>query len=269
MHTPAIILTIAGSDPSGGAGIQADIKAISAMGGYAAAAITAVTVQNTRGVTAVSYLPAQLVTAQAEAVLNDLHPAAIKIGMTGRADIIKSLADCLRKHPDIPVVLDPVMLSSSGHPLMESDAIEALRTELFPQCRLVTPNLNEAANLLGTPLHTPQDMEQAAVKLYDHYGCAFLLKGGHLDGDRMTDILFDGQPYRFSSPRIVTNNLHGTGCTLSSSIATLLGQGHSLPEAVRLGKAYMDKAIEAAREWRIGCGYGPLCHFPPTFKPEE
>ena len=268
MQTPAIILTIAGSDPSGGAGIQADIKAISALGGYAAAAVTAITVQNTRGVTAVDYLPAPLVAAQTEAVLDDLHPDAIKIGMTGRADILKSLARCLRKHPDTPVVLDPVMLSSNGHPLMEPDAIEALRTELFPCCRLVTPNLNEAASLLGIPLHTTQDMEQAAAELYDRYGCAFLLKGGHLEGDRMTDILFDGQTYRFSSPRVDTNNLHGTGCTLSSAIATLLGQRRSLPEAVRLGKAYMDKAIEAAREWRIGNGYGPLCHFPPAIKPE-
>ena len=111
-------------------------------------------------------------------------------------------------------------------------------------------------------------MEQAAAELYGRYGCAFLLKGGHLEGDRMTDILFDGQIHRFSSPRIDTGNLHGTGCTLSSAIATLLGQGHTLPEAVCLGKAYMDKAIEAAREWRIGSGYGPLCHFPPAFKSE-
>lgn len=268
MQTPAIILTIAGSDPSGGAGIQADIKAISALGGYAAAAITAVTVQNTRGVTAVDCLPAPLVAAQTEAVLDDLHPAAIKIGMTGRADIIRNLASCLRKHPNTPVVLDPVMLSSSGHPLMESDAVEALCSDLFPHCRLVTPNLHEAAFLLGSPLHTPQEMEQAAAELYGRYGCAFLLKGGHLEGDRMTDILFDGQIHRFSSPRIDTGNLHGTGCTLSSAIATLLGQGHTLPEAVCLGKAYMDKAIEAAREWRIGSGYGPLCHFPPASKSE-
>lgn len=267
MQTPPIILSIAGSDPSGGAGIQADIKAISALGGYAAAAITAVTVQNTKGVTAVEYLPAPLVAAQAEAVLDDLHPAAVKIGMTGRADIVRSLAACLRKHPNTPVVLDPVMLSSSGHPLMETDAVEALRSELFPLCRLVTPNLNEASALLGIPLHTIQDMEQAAVELYSRHGCAFLLKGGHLEGNRMTDILCDGHVHRFTSPRIDTGNLHGTGCTLSSAIATLLGQGHTLPEAVRLGKAYMDKAIEAAREWRIGSGYGPLCHFPPASKP--
>lgn len=266
MQTPAIILSIAGSDPSGGAGIQADIKAISALGGYAAAAITAVTVQNTRGVTAVDYLPAPLVAAQAEAVLDDLHPAAVKIGMTGRADIVRSLAACLSKYPDTPVVLDPVMLSSSGHPLMEPDATEALRTELFPRCRLVTPNLNEASFLLGKNLHTLQDMEQAATELSQHYGCAFLLKGGHLEGDRMTDVLFDGQTHHFSSARINTSNLHGTGCTLSSAIATFLGQGNSLPEAVRLAKAYMDKTIKAASQWEIGSGYGPLCHFPPNLK---
>jgi len=193
MQTPTIILSIAGSDPSGGAGIQADIKTISALGGYAAAAITAITVQNTRGVTSVDYLPGPLVAAQTEAVLGDLHPAAVKIGMTGRTDIIVNLAACLSKYPDTPVVLDPVMLSSSGHPLMEPDATEALRTELFPRCRLVTPNLNEASFLLGKNLHTLQDMEQAATELSQHYGCAFLLKGGHLEGDRMTDVLFDGQ----------------------------------------------------------------------------
>ena len=269
MQTPAIILSIAGSDPSGGAGIQADIKAISALGGYAAAAVTAVTVQNTRGVTAVSYLPAQLVAAQAEAVMDDLHPAAVKIGMTGRADILRSLAACLRRHPGTPVVLDPVMKSTSGRPLMEPDAAEALRTELFPLCRLVTPNLPEAADLLGSPIHTVQDMEQAAAELHARHGCAFLLKGGHLEGDCMTDVLCDGRTaYRFSSPRIDTANLHGTGCTLSSAIATLLGQGHALPEAVRRAKAYTDRAIEAARTWRMGSGYGPLCHFPPDFKPE-
>ena len=262
MQTPTIILSIAGSDPSGGAGIQADIKTISALGGYAAAAITAVTVQNTRGVTSVDYLPGPLVAAQTEAVLGDLHPAAVKIGMTGRADIIANLAACLSKYPDTPVVLDPVMLSSSGHPLMEPDATEALRTELFPRCRLVTPNLNEASFLLGKNLHTLQDMEQAATELSQHYGCAFLLKGGRL----VTDVLFDGQTHHFSSAHINTSNLHGTGCTLSSAIATFLGQGNSLPEAVRLAKAYMDKTIKAASQWEIGSGYGPLCHFPPDLK---
>lgn len=266
MQTPTIILSIAGSDPSGGAGIQADIKTISALGGYAAAAITAITVQNTRGVTSVDYLPGPLVAAQTEAVLGDLHPAAVKIGMTGRTDIIVNLAACLSKNPDTPVVLDPVMLSSSGHPLMELNATEALRTELFPRCRLVTPNLNEASFLLGKNLHTLQDMEQAATELSQHYGCAFLLKGGHLEGDRMTDVLFDGQTHHFSSARINTSNLHGTGCTLSSAIATFLGQGNSLPEAVRLAKAYMDKTIKAASQWEIGSGYGPLCHFPPDLK---
>ena len=264
MQTPVVILTIAGSDPSGGAGIQADIKTISALGGYAAAVITAVTVQNTRGVTAVDYLPGTLVVAQTEAVLDDLHPTAVKIGMTGRADIITGLAASLSQYPYTPVVLDPVMLSSSGHPLMKPDAAEALRTELFPRCRLVTPNLNEASFLLGRSLHTLQDMEHAATELFQRYGCAFLLKGGHLDGEYMTDVLFDGQTHHFSSPRIHTGNLHGTGCTFSSAIATHLGQGYSLPDSVQLAKAYMDKTIEAASQWRIGCGYGPLCHFPPN-----
>ena len=259
--TPPVILSIAGSDPSGGAGIQADIKTISALQGYAAAVITAITVQNTVGVKAVDFLSPNLVSAQIEAVMEDLCPAAIKIGMTGRADIVRAIAGVIANYPDTPVVLDPVMLSTSGHPLTEPEAVDALCTDLFPLCRLVTPNLNEAARLLQRPLHTPEEMEAAAIELSARYGCAFLLKGGHLEGGAMTDILYDRQIYRFTSPRIDTRNLHGTGCTYSSAIATLLGHEFELQEAVRQAKLYMDKAIQAARCWHIGKGQGPLCHF--------
>ena len=259
--TPPIILSIAGSDPSGGAGIQADIKTISALRGYAATVLTAVTVQNTVGVKDVDFLSADLVSAQMEAVMEDLHPAALKIGMTGRTDIIEAIAQILSQYPETPVVLDPVMLSTSGHALTEPEAAEALRTTLFPLCRLVTPNLNEAAYLLGHPLHTPEEMEAAAAELSARYGCAFLLKGGHLESEAMTDILYDQKIYKFTSPRIVTPNLHGTGCTYSSAIATLLGHGFELPEAVDNAKLYMNKAIRAAKQWHVGQGQGPLCHF--------
>lgn len=259
--TPPVILSIAGSDPSGGAGIQADIKTISALRGYAATVLTAVTVQNTVGVKDVDFLSADLVSAQMEAVMEDLHPAALKIGMTGRTDIIKAISQILSKYPEIPVVLDPVMLSTSGHELTEPEATETLRTTLFPLCRLVTPNLNEAAHLLGHPLHTPEEMENAAIELSSRYGCAFLLKGGHLEGEAMTDILYDQKIYRFTGPHIDTHNLHGTGCTYSSAIATLLGHGYTLPEAVGYAKQYMNKAIKAACRWHIGRGQGPLCHF--------
>ena len=259
--TPPVILSIAGSDPSGGAGIQADIKTISALHGYAAAVITAITVQNTQEVKTVDFLSADLVASQIEVVMEDLCPAALKIGMTGRADIVKAIAGVIANYPETPVVLDPVMLSTSGHPLTEPEAVNALCTELFPLCRLVTPNLNEAARLLQRPLHTPKEMEEAAAELSARYGCAFLLKGGHLEGGAMTDILYFRQVYRFTSPRIDTHNLHGTGCTLSSAIATLLGNGFTLPEAVGQAKLYMDKAIKAASGWHIGGGQGPLCHF--------
>lgn len=259
--TPPVILSIAGSDPCGGAGIQADIKTISALRGYAATVITAITVQNTQGVKAVEFLPGNLVTAQLEAIMDDLRPVAIKIGMIGCTEILRSIITILSKHPEIPIVLDPIMLSTSGHPLTDSETISILCTELFPLCHLVTPNLNEAAYLLRHPLHTLKDMQTGAIELSTRYGCAFLLKGGHLSGEDMTDILYDRKIYTFTSPRITTHNLHGTGCTLSSAIATFLGHGFILSEAVGQAKIYMDKAIANASHWHIGKGQGPLCHF--------
>lgn len=259
---PPVVLAIAGSDPSGGAGIQADTKTVSALGGYAAAAVTAVTVQNTRGVTAVEYLPAGLVAAQVGAVLDDLRPDAIKIGMTGTVAIVRAVADTLRGYGSGCVVLDPVAVSTSGKALIEEEAVAALCDELFPLCRLITPNLHEAARLLGRPVTTIEEMDRAAEELTRRYGCACLVKGGHLAGDRMTDVLYDGGAVRFDSERIVTGNLHGTGCTLSSAIATQLAFGLPLREAVAAGKDYMNRAIAAARDMHIGSGNGPLWHFP-------
>lgn len=261
--SPPIILSIAGSDPSGGAGIQADIKAISALGGYAAAAITAITVQNTRGVAAVEYLSPDLIARQVESVMEDLHPVAVKIGMTGTASIVRAIAEVLRRHAQANVVLDPVLVSTSGRVLTQRDAVEAMCTELLPLCRVATPNLDEAALLIGQPIESEAEMAEAARTLQRRYGCAFLVKGGHLSGATSPDLLVDdGQLTAFTGNRIETRNLHGTGCTLSSAIATALGFGNPLPEAVRQAKDYMERAIVGARNWHVGEGNGPLCHFP-------
>lgn len=258
---PAIILSIAGSDPSGGAGIQADIKTISALGGYAATAITAITVQNTVGVQSVTPVKASVVAAQIKAVLDDLRPHAIKIGMTGSQTVILTLTEALQNYQACPVVLDPVMTATSGHRLMEAEALETLCWQLFPHCTLVTPNLLETQVILGRTVTTINEMKSAARELNDTYGCAFLIKGGHLEGDTMCDVLYDGHQYQlFSAPRIVTSNLHGTGCTLSSAIATYLAQGVSLAESVSQAKAYISQAIAAASHLHIGEGNGPLWH---------
>lgn len=263
---PPVILSIAGSDPSGGAGIQADIKTISALGGYAAAAITALTVQNTLGVQAVTPVEASVVGAQVQAVLTDLRPQAIKIGMTGSAAVVRTLADLLQGYPSVPVVLDPVMASTSGHRLMDAEALEALRRQLFPCCTLVTPNLPEVQLLLERPIATIDEMKQAALTLSHTYGTAFLVKGGHLEGGAMCDVLYDGaQHHLFTAPRIDSPNLHGTGCTLSSALATCLAQGDTLPQAVSRAKRYISQAIEAAGRLHIGQGNGPLWHFVHPF----
>ncbi len=265
MNVPPIILSIAGSDPSGGAGIQADIKTISALGGYAATAITAITVQNTRGVAKTNCLPPVVVTEQIKAVLNDLDVASVKVGMTGQYNTVKAISYALLKRKDIPIVLDPVMMSTGGHKLTEDKAVEALRLFLLPQCKVATPNLAEASVLLGKEVRTTDDMKQAAIALWQQYHCAFLLKGGHLEGNEMVDVLFDGQFHYFSSPRVETKNLHGTGCTLSSAIATYLGQGQELAEAIASAKDYMDRAIAAGQYLHVGQGNGPVWHFPDNY----
>lgn len=262
MNQKVIILSVAGSDPSGGAGIQADIKTISALGAYAAAAITAVTVQNTLGVSAVHWLPADFVGKQMIAVLDDLQPDAVKIGMTGSAAVVCEIAKVLHDSNVKRVVFDPVMVSTSGRRLMEEDTVEALCKDLFPVVTLVTPNLHEAELLFGQPIHTVETMQVAARSLAELYGCSFLIKGGHLAGEEMCDVLCDcGQIHYYKSPRIDSGNLHGTGCTLSSAIATFLGQGRVLPDAVKAAKHYISEAIEAGRDLHIGHGNGPLWHF--------
>ena len=257
-----IVLSVAGSDSSAGAGIQADIKTISALDGYAATAITAVTVQNTLGVQGVHPLPAELVGRQREAVMEDLRPDAVKIGMTGNEAIIGEIADVLRRYPVRHVVFDPVMVSTSGHKLMTDEAIDAIRTRLLPMVSLVTPNLHEAEVLLRQPVRTVDDMECAARQLCEEFRCACLVKGGHLEGNDMCDVFYDGRElHLFAAGRIHTENLHGTGCTLSSAIATFLAQGFPMYEAVELAKTYITKVIEAGKDLHIGQGNGPLWHF--------
>lgn len=258
----ANILSIAGSDPSGGAGIQADIKTISANGGYAMAAITALTAQNTRGVRAVQMIPPDMVTAQIAAIRADIRIDAVKIGMLGEAAIIHAVADALAGL-DAPVVLDPVMVAKSGDRLLAAEAVAALRTRLLPRASLITPNLPEAADLLGrAPATDLAGMEEQGRALRALGPAAVLVKGGHLGGAASPDLLLDaGGCTRFDAPRQTTANTHGTGCTLSSALAALLGRGLPLARAVEQAKHYVAGAIAASDRLSVGSGHGPLHHF--------
>lgn len=258
------ILSIAGSDCSGGAGIQADLKTISALGGYAATAITAITVQNTTGVRAIHAVPPIYVRGQIEVVMEDIRPEAVKIGMINDVEIVKVIADCLRRYRPRFVVFDPVMVSTSGHKLIEDSAISALTRELMPLSSLITPNLNEAEVLTGHPINNVEEMRAAAPELLK-FGCeAVLLKGGHLEGGKMCDVLQmsgEDEPHLFVSDKIESKNTHGTGCTLSSAIATFLALGYDMPQAVERAKAYVTGGINAGKDVHIGEGHGPLNHF--------
>lgn len=262
MNKKAVILSVAGSDSSGGAGIQADLKTISALGGYAATAITGITVQNTLGVSDIHWIPAQTVGRQMKAVIEDLKPDSLKIGMIGGVDTVMEISRVLHHFRPKTVVFDPVMISTSRHSLMPEHTLESIREHLLPEVSLVTPNLYEASVLLERKVSTIDDMKEGCRQLFDRHGCAFLLKGGHLEGDDMCDVLYDGSEfYLFHNQRVKSRNLHGTGCTLSSAIATYLAQGESLPHAVRLAKDYVWGAIDAGKELQIGSGNGPLWHF--------
>ena len=258
------ILSIAGSDCSGGAGIQADLKTISALGGYAATAITAVTVQNTTGVRAIHAVPPVYVRGQIEVVMEDIRPDAVKIGMINEVEIVKVIASCLRRYQPRYVVFDPVMVSTSGHKLIEDDAVSALTRELMPLSSLITPNLSEAKVLTGHSINNVEEMKAAAPDLLK-FGCgAVLLKGGHLEGGKMCDVLQiagEDEPHLFVSDKIESKNTHGTGCTLSSAIATFLALGYDMPQAVERAKAYVTGGINAGKEVHIGEGHGPLNHF--------
>jgi len=257
-----IALTIAGSDSSGGAGIQADLKTFAAFGVYGASALTALTAQNTRGVLAVDAVAARFVVAQMEAVLSDLDVGAIKTGMLANAAIVGAVADRLRVELGRPIVVDPVMVATSGHVLLEPDAIDALKRQLLPKAFLVTPNLSEAARLLGADEAVSEAQTVAQARALLNFGCkAVLLKGGHGSGNEAVDILCDGAGIeRFVRPRIDTRNTHGTGCTLSAAIVALLAHGVGLREAVARAKQFVWLALHEGRRLRIGNGRGPVDH---------
>lgn len=258
------VLTIAGSDCSGGAGIQADIKTISALGCYAASAITAVTVQNTCGVSAIHPIPAEYVKSQIEAVMTDIKPEAVKIGMINDVEIVRAIASSIKTYRPKFVVFDPVMVSTSGCKLIEDKAIKAIKNELIPLSTIITPNLKEAIVLTGDNISHAGSMIEAGRKILN-YGChSVLVKGGHLDGDDMCDVLCingDSNPYTFTARKIDSHNTHGTGCTLSSAIATNLALGYTLQEAVNRAKEYVYKGILTGKDIHIGNGHGPLNHF--------
>ena len=258
----ARVLSIAGSDSGGGAGIQADLKAISALGCYGMTAITALTAQNTLGVRAIHAVPLEMLRAQIEAVVEDIGTDAVKIGMLHSAETVHTVAAALDRHALRKVVLDPVMVATSGARLIDEEAVAVLVRELFPRAALVTPNLDEAALLVGRPLESEDDMEAAARQLVEMGANAALVKGGHLSGNTVCDVLLQrGQAAQFlRSPRIATSNTHGTGCTLSSAIAAHLALGHSLPEAVQRAREYVRGALAAGAAVRTGSGSGPLNH---------
>ena len=252
------VLIFAGSDSGGGAGVQADIKTVTALGGHAATAITAITVQNTLGVTGVHPLPAALVAAQARAVLDDIGTDAIKTGMLGDAAMIEQVAAILAA-AGAPAVIDPVMIAKGGAALLEPYAVQALADALIPLAALLTPNAPEAAALTGRPVETTDDLRRAGCALLEKGAAAVLMKGGHVAGDRVTDLLITpvGET-RFEAGRIDTRHTHGTGCTLASACATGLAQGHGLEHAVRRAHAYVQEAIRRAPG--LGAGQGPLDH---------
>ncbi|MGA6114751.1 MULTISPECIES: bifunctional hydroxymethylpyrimidine kinase/phosphomethylpyrimidine kinase [Agrobacterium] len=258
----SIALTIAGSDSGGGAGIQADIKTFSALDTYAASVITAITAQNTRGVTAVEDISVATIVAQMEAVFSDLAVNAVKIGMVSRIETIAAIAERLRQQSQ-PVVLDPVMVATSGDRLLHEDAIETLRRELLPLAAIVTPNLPEAALLTGTPMATTEkEITRQADAILKAGAKAVLIKGGHGEGPQSTDYLFaDGAMQALSVARVETKNDHGTGCTLAAAITAYLARGCELREAVGLAKEYLSGALDAGRGLAVGHGRGPVHHF--------
>jgi hydroxymethylpyrimidine/phosphomethylpyrimidine kinase len=255
-----IALTIAGSDSGGGAGIQADLKTFQRFGVFGTSAITAITAQNTRGVSRWEAVSPDLVRAQIDTVVEDLPPTALKSGMLANAAVASAVASAIREHSLHNYVLDPVMVATSGDALFESDTIEVIRRELIPQALLVTPNLLEAAILVGDEIGDEDAMARAAEKIVNEMGAqAALIKGGHLaSGDRVVDLLYDGNVRAFRAPRLDTRNTHGTGCTLSAAIAAQLANGESLHAAVRRAIDYVHNAIATAPG--LGSGHGPLNH---------
>jgi len=267
----AIAVTIAGSDSGGGAGIQADLKTFSALGVYGASVITALTAQNTRGVTGIHDAPPDFITAQIDAVFSDLKVNAVKIGMLSHSPAIAAVAAGLDRHQALNVVLDPVMVATSGDRLLKPDAIEQLRRLLIPKALVLTPNLPEAAALLDTSIATDEStMRDQAERLLAFGATSVLIKGGHGSGAESVDLLLDANGIeRLVAPRFATRNTHGTGCTLSSAIAAGLAKGNALVDAVATAKAFVTAALFAADRVKVGMGRGPVHHFHAWWKDED
>jgi hydroxymethylpyrimidine/phosphomethylpyrimidine kinase len=259
MQKPVCVLTIAGSDSGAGAGIQADARTIHALGGYAVTAITAVTAQNTRGVAAWRAVPSALIAAQIKAVLDDFSVAAVKTGLLPGTAAVRAIGRELARHPRLPLVVDPVIGSTSGVKFLPAAALRTLKQELLPRATLVTPNWPEAAVLTGGRVQTHEDAEAAARQLAEACGCAVLVKGGHAPGGLCRDCLVTvaGLVRWFESPRIKTHNTHGTGCVLSAAIATNLANGEKLESAVAQAHEFLWRSLRAGRETRWGRGHGP------------
>ena len=270
MKTYPRVLTIAGSDSCGGAGIQADIKAISATGSYAASAITAVTVQNTLGVRAVHDIPVDIVQGQIEAVATDIGCDAVKIGMLSSAALVRAVKQTLEQLGLPNLVIDPVMVATSGDRLLAQDAVKSLSEELAPMARVVTPNIPEAEILAGTPIACQEDLPDVARQLSERLSAqsghpvSVLMKAGHLDNEELVDYLYNAEEdhlLELRSRRVDSRNTHGTGCTLSSALASYLAQGYSLDESARRAKAYLTQALCSGADYEIGHGHGPVKHF--------
>lgn len=263
------VLTIAGSDSGGGAGLQADMKTLSALGCYAMTAITAITIQNTLGVDRVVTMKPEDVEQQIDAVLSDIGADAVKTGMLATEDIVVAVVRQLHKYKVRNVVVDPVLVSTSGHRLLTDEALRRMQCELLPLSRVVTPNIPEAEVLMGQRLVSVGDLKRAAHQLAEKYHTSIWLKGGHQTGDFLTDILYDneqGELLELTSSYINTINTHGTGCTLSSALAAGLAQGRTLQEAVRTAKEYINQAIKHGADYEVGHGHGPVKHFYQLWK---
>lgn len=262
-YTYPSVLTIAGFDSSGGAGIQADIKTISALGCYATSVLTALPVQNTTGVRKIYPIPMEAVADQIEAVLDDIIPQSIKIGMVHTPQLVDTIINTLNKYPKIPIVFDPVMVATSGDRLIEDETVKTIIENLFPIAEIITPNMDEASILAGMDVKNLEDMRTAGKKILSS-GCKnILLKGGHQELPTVTSIFFDekGDQSSFETEKFITNNTHGSGCSLSSAIAAYLARGEELSMAVNLGQQYVFEAIRNGKDVVTGNGNGPLNHF--------
>ncbi|WP_194775007.1 bifunctional hydroxymethylpyrimidine kinase/phosphomethylpyrimidine kinase [Pararhodonellum marinum] len=266
MKTYIPVLTIAGSDSGGGAGIQADLKTFAALGCYGMSVLTATTAQNTKGVRDIHSIPVDHIKAQLDAVMEDIPPLAIKLGMLDRPEVVEVLAERLKDRKSIPIIFDPVMVASSGDRLIRDETIIALKELLIPITTLLTPNLDEAEILSKIHIKDLEDMKQAAEMIQKQRAKAVLVKGGHLKGDQIFDVLLEsgGKQTVFEGPYIETQNVHGTGCTLSAAIASEMAKGAPLTTAVEMARLFVQTALERGKDVKTGHGAGPLNHF---FKP--